>query len=259
MNSYSAGLFQLHADSSLDKMLKPVLSLDELVKGTFYCDGGYLYINPFDTDYKSFVALNGGNDLPVIKITNCKNVLLEDLDVKYSYYESFVIRNCMDVTVRNCTAGYNILSSSFNITSTNGNFYNCKAMHARKDGYGIGDYGVTNFYNCDGLYCMDDGMSHHFGCVGNVYGGSFIGNGKGGNAPCYGAKVSMYNCFFKDNRFGVYVVSASDRIKGVEIPLFNCVFENNIRDAFVDMAKVLLINCVKKGSTEPDSGNIVVY
>ena len=256
--SNNAGLWQIHNDSSLDKMLTPVLSKGELVEGSFYCDGTYIFIKPYNTEYTKFISCNGTDD-PIVKITNCGEVVLEDIEVLYSYYESFMIRNCMNTTIRNCKAGYNVLSSAINLDYTNANLYNCYATHCRKDGYGIGQYGVSNFYDCDAFYCMDDGMSHHFGCVASVYGGRYVGNGKGGNAPTYGAKVTIHNCFFKDNKFGIYAVSATDKVQGVEIPVYNCVFENNTRDILSDKTKVLLINCVKKGSTEQDSGQIVIY
>ena len=239
---YYSTIWQLHEDSTLDTKLKPVLTLEECKaeKGTFFHDGTNVYINPFETEYTSFILPNKST---MITLNGYSELVLEDIVCQFSYNQNFVVNNNMNMTVRNCHSRYTMLSDGFCVDNSNCNFYNCTAFKSRNDGFNIHGYGVSNFYNCSGYYNYDDGISHHDGCTGIIDGGEWHHNGKGGiSSPTHGAYNDIYNVECHNNGYGIYAVSSSDR-RDCKGRVFNSILYDNINaDIIVQMANIKLYN-----------------
>lgn len=252
---YHSTVWELHNNIIKDVKLKPVLTLNECKNeaGTFFYDGSYIYINPMYSDYNRFFIPNDNN---ILELTGFSELVLEDLEIEFSYTSNFILRNNMNTTVRNCKSKYTMLGDGFSLDNTNGNFYNCLSFKSRNDGFNIHGYGETNFYNCIGCNNYDDGISHHDGCVGTINGGEWFNNGKGGiSSPTFGAYIDIYNVECHNNKYGVYQSSSSDRrmCKG---RVFNSVLYNNTeKDIIVNNGEMKLYNT--KYTTISGSNNII--
>ncbi len=223
---YYSTIWQLHNDNTLDKKLKPVLTLAECESesGTFHYDGMNVYINPFSSPYESFVVPH--NHTP-ITLNGFSELVLEDIVVSFGYQLNFNVSNNMNMTIRNCHSKYAALADGFRVDNSNCNFYNCTSFKSRNDGFNIHGYGESNFYNCSGYYNYDDGISHHDGCVGVIDGGEWHHNGKGGvSSPTHGAHIDIYNIESHNNRYGVYAISDSTR-RPCSGRVFNSVLYSN--------------------------------
>ena len=213
---YNTNCWQRGNTIDLDLRLLPVLTLEECKNtiGSFFYDGAYIYINPFSSVFSKFTIQND-NDY-IINITNCKNVILEDVQAEFSTKQVAKITDCYNVNLTNCKFGYASQTDNVQLDNTNGMLKKCKSYRASNDGFNIHSYGETTLIDCEALYCYDDGISHHEGGTGTIIGGLYKGNGKGGISPTYGAIVNIYNAVVEKNKYGIYYRgSEGDTIRDV--------------------------------------------
>ena len=192
--SYNAVMWEGN-DKITDYKMKPVLTLGgcEAEVGTFFYDGTNVFVNPTSIT-KEF---NIEEMMFGLNLDNSGSLKMVDIVFDFYHDTVFEVNRIKNIELIGCEANHNGTHDGFSLDYSNGNLYNCYGQKNRNDGFNFHYRGSTNLYNCSGLYNYDDGASHHEGCIGTFYGGKWIGNGKGGIAPAYGAKVNWYNCLLK--------------------------------------------------------------
>lgn len=208
---YNATVWLFSEDeTAVRTKLKPVLTIEECQAqlNTFTYIDGYLYLNANMTDVaKIIVPTNWGNGFTVDGATR---LVLKEVEVRFSGTYNMDIRNCAYFQLDQCACKYTSYASGFHPVNANGILTACYAT-GNFDGYGISGYGHTTFVDCVAEYNFDDGMSHHDGTTGTVFGGRYEGNGKGGVAPAYGARVNIYGGLYKNNAvFGIGYLSTEE-------------------------------------------------
>lgn len=200
-------------DYSEDYLLEPLLSVTAVKNktGSFYYDGNYVYINPKNINNEFHAPLLGNG----LNFSGIKELHIEDVTAEFYRNTPMNLDDVASIYAKNCDALYSGYADGFSIDYTNGDFYNCTGAKNRNDGFNLHHYGHTEFFNCNGLYNYDDGISHHEFCTGNIHGGLWKGNGKGGVSPVNHSKVNTYNCIIEENRFGLYHVGLDENIRAI--------------------------------------------
>lgn len=256
---YYSTIWQLHEDNTLDNKLKPVLTLKECnsEKGTFFHDGTNVYINPFETEYSSFILPNKST---MITLNSYSELILEDICCQFSYDDNFLLKNNMNMTVRNCHSRYTMLGNGFSLDNSNSNFYNCTAFKSRNDGFNIHHYGVMNFYNCSAYYNGDDGISHHDGCTGVIDGGEWHHNGKGGiSSPTHGSYNDIYNVECHNNSYGIYAVSSAGKRQCRGRVFSSILYDNSTADIILQAADIKIYNTKYKTKGVSADSNLIEF
>lgn len=203
-SSYHAALWLFSDDEkTVCRKPKPVLTVAECEAeaNTFCYSGGYIYINADLSGVTKIIV-------PTIVengfyINGADNLVLREVEVRFSGEYSYDLRNCAWVDLYKCASKFTTRASGFHPVNTNGVFRACYATKCF-DGIAPNGYGHTTYIDCVSEYNYDDGMSHHAGTEGTVIGGRYEGNGKAGNIPAYGAKVNIYGGLYKGNsQFGI--------------------------------------------------------
>ena len=158
------------------------------------------------------------------------------------------------VVFNNCEANYSLASMGFSIDNSNVILNNCSAYRNHTDGFNFHEYGTTVMNDCVSRWNGDDGCSHHYGCIGTINGGRFIGNGKAGIAPAYGANVNIYNAICNQNdSMGIGYLSTNNGHASMKGIVNSCVMANNNRGLVVNaLCDVIAINCIYKDNTTID-------
>lgn len=264
--TYNALLWEMVDDIINCKKVVPVLTLAscESTQGTFFYDGTYLYINPYNGDItgKTYKRLY----LDAIKTTGCliensSNIVFENVDFRFFPNVSIDLEQCTNMSFKNCAFGFSAIDNAVLATKTDAEFHSCDAYHAGADGFGIKSYGNVSLYNCNGIHCYDDGVSHHDGCTGIIDGGYWAYNGKGGVSPAYGSKVNVQNVISEHNPYGLYLVGADDRNYSGNVLIQNSVFANNTKDILVRWYNAIIHHCAFNSSkvTIESSANVTQY
>ena len=208
---YNATVWLLSEDEkTVCIKLKPVLTVAacEAEANTFSYVDGYIYINADMTSVEKVIVPTNWDS--GIHIDGADRVVLKEVEVRFSGTYNINIKNCAYFHFYKCACKYTSYGSGFHPFNSNGRMTACYATK-NYDGYGISGYGHTTYIDCVSEFNFDDGMSHHNATTGTVIGGRYEGNGKGGNAPAYGAKVNIYGGLYKDNgTFGIGYLWATD-------------------------------------------------
>lgn len=237
VDTYNAILWEMGNDVSKCKVLVPVLSLSdcENTQGTFYYDGTYVYLNPYDgtianKSYKTYT--DEDKTKTALSITNSVGIFLEGLDFVFRPKNVALINGCEDVEFRRCRFGLTTYQTTFKSTDSNSKLFGCTAYLSGADGFGINGYGKVDLYDCNGIYCNDDGVSHHDSTEGVIDGGKWMHNLKGGVTPSYGSLVTVRNVYASDNNWGLYYVASENdgRITNVPVIVEDSVFINSVYD-----------------------------
>ena len=238
-DSYRVQLWQRTGNSITDRVLKPVLSEDNLVEGCYTMNETNILIKPYtDIPYNMFSAVI--HDDTVISMTNIKKVHMEDVSVCFGSRSGFSLNNCVDVKLFNCQASYSGIDMGFALINVNGEMINCFATKNRFDGFNIHGYGSTNFINCTSIYNYDDGISHHDGCTGHITYGEYSHNGKCGIAPAYGANVNVYNTVCSFNPTGIgYLTTNNGHASMTGICMNNLLTDNTTGLHVGELCKVI--------------------
>ena len=207
---YNAAVWLMSSDEkTVCIKLKPVVTIAEVEAeaNTFSWVDGYIYINADLTGAEKIcVPTNWDSGF---RIANAGKVVLREVEVRFSGAYNLWILNCPHFDLYKCSARYSSYASGIDIDNANGTLTACYATK-NYDGFGISGYGHTTYIDCVSEFNTDDGVSHHNGSCGTFIGGRFEGNGKGGNAPAYGANVNIYGGIYKDNaQFGIGYLHAS--------------------------------------------------
>ena len=240
--SYSAVLWQNHSDWKLDKRLKPVATVAEVESeiGTFHWDGSKVIINPFDTreDIIGYTAEKGVAH--GITLSNLQELYMEDVMCMYSRGRNFRLIKNNNFELVNCESRYTSTSDGFQLDYSTGILRFCRGNKSKNDGFNMHYYGHTDFYDCEGHYNSDDGISHHDGCTGNIHGGEWSHNYKGGIAsPTYGSIVNIHGSYCHNNGFGLYAEAGVD-YEERSIRVFDNVFKNNGTDMRIGVGYTVL-------------------
>lgn len=228
-NGYNATIFKYNGKYN-SIALKPVLTKLECENesNTFYYDGSKIYIHTDDTtNYSYYLPKNYLSN--VFYAYQCNELELNDIQFEMGFGTNMnlvVIARCKNVKISNCISL--LCSGGTNVSTvySNANFYKCESYQASADGFAPSGSGMNNFYDCIAAYNKDDGVSHHNGCCGEVNGGEYHHNAKGGIAtPAHGAYVDIYNTYTHDNTYGIYITSAVSVTKPIK--LFNNVIKYN--------------------------------
>lgn len=209
---YNATVWLMSSDEkTVCIKLKPVLTIAEVEAeaNTFSWVDGYIYINADLTGAEKIcVPTNWDSGF---RIANAGKVVLREVEVRFSGAYNLWILNCPHFDLYKCSARYSSYASGIDIDNANGTLTACYATK-NYDGFGISGYGHTTYIDCVSEFNTDDGVSHHNGSCGTFIGGRFEGNGKGGNAPAYGANVNIYGGIYKDNaQFGICYLYTSGK------------------------------------------------
>lgn len=227
-------------DYSEDYLLEPLLSISAVKNktGSFYYDGNYIYINPKNINNEFHAPILGNG----LNFSGIKELHIEDVTAEFYRNTPMNLDNVASIYAKNCDALYSAYEDGFSIDYTNGNFYNCTGAKNRNDGFNLHHYGHTEFFNCNGLYNYDDGISHHEFCTGNIHGGVWKGNGKGGVSPVGHSLVNTYNCILEENRYGLYHIGLDENIRAISqgnlylnngTAIYNNVYQLISNDKFV--------------------------
>ena len=227
-------------DYSEDYLLEPLLSISEVKNktGSFYYDGNYIYINPKNINNEFHAPILGNG----LNFSGIKELHIEDVTAEFYRNTPMNLDNITSVYAKNCDALYSGYADGFSIDYTNGSFYNCTSAKNRNDGFNLHHYGHTEFFGCNGLYNYDDGISHHEFCTGNIHGGVWKGNGKGGVSPVGHSLVNTYNCILEENRYGLYHIGLDENIRAISqgnlylnngTAIYNNVYQLISNDKFV--------------------------
>lgn len=180
--------------------------------------------------------------------TVCDGLHIED--VKFN--GGVLIDQSMGVELYNCDA-VNGASHGFQINNSNIVMNRCYAAENTNDGFNFQSYGQSIMNDCVSYHNGDDGCSHHYGCMGTIYGGQFVDNqGKGGVTPAYGAVVNIIGAYCARNPYGIYYLSSSnvDQIPRTCV-IDGCAMEGNTTQGLCVTTKytVIAINCAYKNNT----------
>ncbi len=242
---YRANVF-VNLSSPGKLKLKPVLSLElcEAESNTFWWDftNKLLYMNISTADFNSVTVLSSYN---YISISDCKDIVLQDVAIKYTYTTAFKVENSIDVVLNNCEASYSATSMGFQLSNTNAKLIHCYATNNGVDGFNFHYYGYSEIRDCSAMYNYDDGCSHHEGCHGTIIGGEFTGNGKAGIAPAYGANVDIYNILAANNdHYGIGYLSTNNGHPAMQGIVGNCAMVGNpVGLAVQSLCTVTAIGC----------------
>jgi hypothetical protein len=249
-SSYHAAVWLFSDDEkTVCRKPKPVLTIAECEAetNTFCYSDGYIYINADLTGVTKIVV-------PTITVTGfyvngANNLVLREVEVRFSGEYSFDLRNCALVDLYKCASKYTTRASGFHPVNTNGVFRACYATKCF-DGFAPNGHGHTTYIDCVSEFNFDDGMSHHSSTEGTVIGGRYEGNGKGGNTPAYGAKVNIYGGLYKNNaQFGIGYVGSAEAgyVSGI---VQGAVMVNNPIGLLVQAnCEVTAISCKYTGNT----------
>lgn len=241
--------------------LKPVLTVAECEAetNTFTYVSGYIYINADMSGVEKIIVPTNWDS--GFYVNGAEKVKLCEVEVRFSGTYNFDIKNCAYFDLYKCSAKYTSYASGFHPINSNGRMTACYATK-NFDGFGVNGYGHTTFVDCVSEFNFDDGMSHHEGCEGTVIGGRYEGNGKGGNAPAYGAKVNIYGGIYKDNAtFGVGYLWASGLEPASGTVQGSVMVGNPIGLSVNANCNVIAANCLYDGNTKEteNKGNLVEY
>ena len=245
-DGWNVGLIEEGLGYSEQIFMTPVLTLAEVqsAKGTWTYVNGYIYMNPTNALVSNYYLLN---ETPgsVVSITNCNEVILEDLTILGSYNQAAVLRGNNNMKVSYCKFALSALSDASTWDNSNAEVLNCYGYRARNDGFNIHNYGETHFINCYGIYNYDDGISHHDGTVGYIEGGEYHHNGKGGISPTYGSIINCSDVYTHNNVYGFYQAGSSDYQRRT-VQWSSCLSINNNVDIDISYYDVIAINCIYK-------------
>ncbi len=215
--------------SSLGKLkLKPVITKAGCSGeyNTFFWDAAndILYMNISTANFDSVTVLSASYH---INITNCSDIFMQDVAVKYGYTTLIKADNSNNIVLDDCEASYSATSMGFQFNNTNGKLSGCYATNNAFDGFNFHGYGYSELIDCYAMYNFDDGCSHHSGCIGTVMGGEYTGNGKGGMTPAYGANVNIFNILAASNdSYGVAYLYTSGN-PAMKSLISGCALVNN--------------------------------
>lgn len=252
--TYHANVMVLHDDRSDDYYLKPVLTYNECVStdDSFYWDGSTLFFNPTSTNFVrvAAIAIESG-----LMISNSKNIIISDVCFSLCKNDAVRISNSSEITLNNCEGNASATSMGFSVINSNVIINNCYATKNAFDGFNFHGYGTSVMNDCLSENNYDDGCSHHDGCIGTINGGLFIGNGKAGIAPAYGANVNIYNSVCEGNHIGIGYLTTENGHANMKGIVSGCLLKNNNYGLLVNSrATVTAIGCEYVDNTTDKQG-----
>lgn len=253
--SYHAILWECVADDeTLDVKLKPVLTLAECQseQGTFFYDGnGNVYVNKKNADKTTTYKRLRNETGIMFAIQNVKNICIEDVVIKYAPEHGLQLNSCYNAIIRECSFSHTAYRDGLYLLGSNCDVIECNAYKCTGDGFGIALRGQGNFYSCRGHHNYDDGISHHDGSTGEIVGGIYEYNGKGGVASPYSnARVDVSNVISRNNAFGIYAGFGED-----ECSIVSCYFANNRYAIYNGGYTLDFLNCYFTDNTMKTTGN----
>ena len=243
-DAYNCTLWEVYDNVNKgDYRLLPVLSIDECINtvGSFHYNGTKIYVNPMSQENENIYKLSGNNDVGV-EIRGCKDVVIEDLIVKYSRGANFYLRDLDNVTFRGCEGLNASIRNGFRMMNVNGNFYGCKGNNNKADGIALHMFGRVDFFDCEAHWNGDDGISPHDGCFGSISNSIFSNNLKGGVSSVNGASYNLFNVISHNNEFG-FLLTSEEGCKRRQLRLMNCVAYDNKTGICTSRNDFLVYNC----------------